>query len=90
MQWEEGPFPNAYRVRFPEVRIVISREIHDYLLHLVNEKGRITDSLSAVSASLVIPGTVKGLLEEIYESARQQVQEIPSNADKALEYLRKG
>jgi hypothetical protein len=85
IKWEGGPFGNSYMVKFPDLRIIISREVNDYVLSLVNEKDRITDSLSSTSFEF----TTKEVLQEIYDSARRQVLDIPSSIDKTLEYLRR-
>jgi hypothetical protein len=55
------------------------------VLSLVNEKDRITDSISSTSFEF----TTKEVLQEISDSARRQVLDIPSSIDKTLEYLRR-
>jgi hypothetical protein len=87
VKWEEGLKSDSYRANLPDISLVITRtNQEDYRLDLINDKGRIIES---IASGPLLPSQVRQTMEQIHEIARRSVLAIDQNIDKALEYLRR-
>lgn len=84
--WEESSRKGSYRVVFPDVVLTVSKtypssEESDVTLELMNETGRVVDSLSTYPDN-----DMHSILSQIFELAEQHVRDTGIN--KALGYLK--
>ncbi len=90
VKWREGLASDSYTASLPDISLIITRTmlspLEGYRLDLVNDKGKIIESISHELSDPLPRGQS---LREIHDLARRDVLDIDGNIDKALEYLRR-